>query len=131
MIVLDASAMVELLMDTDIGRAVAERIFDSGVPIHVPHLVDLEVAQALRRYVRAGLMDPGRAALALDDLRAFAVSRHAHAPLVDRVWELRDNLTAHDACYVALAEGLDAVLITCDRALARAPGVTARIECLA
>lgn len=128
MIVLDASALVELLLGTGRGRAVAGRIADPEVGLHVPHLADVEVAQTLRRYVKDGGIDAASAAAALLDLRALDVERHSHEPLLDRVWVLRDNLTAYDAVYVALAEALDATLLTCDGRLARAPRVAARVE---
>ena len=83
--------------------------------------------QALRRYVREGEIDAGAADMALDDFRALDLQRHAHEPMLDRVWELRKNLTAYDAVYVALAEVLDGVLITCDRRLSQAPGMSRRV----
>ena len=128
MIVLDASALVELLLDTGSGRRIAGRIADPAIALHVPHLADIEVAQALRRYASAGEVSAGAAAAALDDFRLLDLQRHAHEPLLERVWELRTNFTAYDAVYVALAEVLDAVLVTCDRRLARAPGVARRVE---
>jgi predicted nucleic acid-binding protein len=91
-------------------------------------LADVEVAQTLRRYVREGALDPDSAATALEDLRSLDVERHGHEPLLERVWALRDNLTAYDAVYVALAEALDARLLTCDVRLARAPGMSRRVE---
>jgi predicted nucleic acid-binding protein len=128
MIVLDASAVVELLLGTGPGRAVAARIADPEVSLHVPHLADVEVAQTLRRYVREGELDAASAAEAMDGLRALDLERHSHEPLLARVWALRDNLTAYDAVYVALAEALDTTLLTCDRRLARAPGMARRVE---
>jgi predicted nucleic acid-binding protein len=128
MIVLDASALVELLLGTSLGRVVAERIADPEVSLHVPHLADIEVAQTLRRYVREGELDASSASAALGDLRALDVERHSHEPLLDRVWVLRDGLTAYDAVYVALAEALDTTLLTCDGRLARAPGMTRRVD---
>jgi predicted nucleic acid-binding protein len=127
-IVLDASVLVELLLGTGTGRSVARRIADPELGLHVPHLVDVEVAHVLRRYVRDGDLDAASAEAALQDLRDLDLVRHPHEPLLDRVWTLRDRLTAYDAVYVALAEGLDAVLLTCDRKLARAPGMRARVE---
>jgi predicted nucleic acid-binding protein len=128
MMVLDASALIELLLGTDQGRAIAGRIDDPRLGLHVPHLVDVEVAQALRRYVREGGLDAASAAAALDDLRSLDLERHGHESLLDRVWALRGNLTAYDAVYVALAEALDATLLTCDGRLARAPVVSRRVE---
>ena len=128
MIVLDASALVELVLGTASGRGIAARVADPAVSLHAPHLADVEVAQTLRRYTRDGELDALDARAALDDFRALDLQRHAHEPLLDRVWALRENLSAYDAVYVALAEALDAVLLTCDGRLARAPRVAARVE---
>ncbi|MGE0455697.1 MAG: type II toxin-antitoxin system VapC family toxin [Vicinamibacteria bacterium] len=128
MIVLDASALLELLLATDRGRSIAARIADPGLGLHVPHLADVEVAQALRRYVREGELEPAAAAAALEDLRSLDLERHGHEPLLGRIWALRDNLTAYDAVYVALAEALDSTLLTCDGRLARSPGAPRRVE---
>jgi predicted nucleic acid-binding protein len=130
MIVLDASALVELVLGTPTGGLVAERIADPGRGLHIPHLADVEVVQALRRYTRDGDLTAREARAALDDLRALDLQRHAHEPLLERVWELRQNVTAYDAVYVALAEVLDGVLLTCDGRLSRAPGGRAQIELL-
>lgn len=128
MIVLDASALLELLLGTDRGRTIAKRLTDPSLGLHVPHLADVEVAQALRRYVREGEVEPGSAEAALEDLRSLDLERHAHEPLLERVWALRENLTAYDAVYVALAQALDTTVLTCDGRLARAPGLSQRIE---
>lgn len=128
MIVLDASALVELLLGSELGRAVGARIADPELGLHAPHLADVEVAQALRRYVREGLLEAPAAEAALAELRALDLERHSHEPLLERVWALRENVTAYDAVYVALAEALDAPLLTCDGRLARAPGLRARVE---
>ncbi len=128
MIVLDASALLELLLGTELGHVIAARIADPGLGLHVPHLADLEVAQALRRYVRDGELDAGSARAVLDDLRSLDLERHSHEPLLDRIWSLRTNLTSYDAVYVALAEALDTTLLTCDGPLARAPGLSRRVE---
>ncbi len=130
MIVLDASALVELLLGTARGRQIAELVADPSIGLHVPHLADVEVAQALRRYVREGALEADVARSALEDLADLDLERHPHEPLLQRIWELRQNLTAYDAAYVALAEALDARLLTCDRRLARAPGLAARVELL-
>jgi predicted nucleic acid-binding protein len=130
MIVLDASALVELLLGTEMGRSVATRIADPAISLHVPHLADVEVAQTLRRYVREGGLDAASGAEAIDDLSALDLQRHSHEPLLGRVWALRQNLTAYDAVYVALAEALDAKLLTCDSRVARAPGMARRVELL-
>ena len=128
MIVADASAILEMLLQTDAAPSIEARVIDSGESIHAPALIDLEVAQVLRRYVMRGEMTPSRARLALDLLQGFPMERHLHEPLMTRVWELRENLTAYDAAYVALAEGLRATLVTCDARLAQAPGVRAAVE---
>lgn len=131
MIVLDASAIVELLVGTARGRAVAARIADPDLGLHVPHLADVEVAQALRRYEREGALDPDEARSAIDTLTELDLERHSHEPLLRRVWSLRENLTAYDAVYVALAEALDSKLVTCDARLSRAPGLSRRVELIA
>lgn len=128
MIVLDASALLELVLATPAGKRVAERIADPAESLHAPHLADVEIAQALRRYVREREVDAVTAQAALADLGALDLNRHAHEPLLERVWELRDNLSAYDAVYVALAEGLDGVLLTADSRLSRAPGLHCQIE---
>jgi predicted nucleic acid-binding protein len=126
--VLDASAVVELLLGTERGRLVADRIRDPALNLDVPHLLDVEVARALRRLVNAGELEADAAAVALADLRALDLERHAHEPLLERMWALRENLTAYDAAYVALAEALDTTLLTCDARLGRAPGIGADVE---
>ena len=128
MIVVDASALLEVLLRTPAATAVERRLFEPGETLHAPHLIDIEVAQVLRRYAAAGTIAPddGRAALA--DLADFPLRRYPHGFLLPRVWELRDNLTAYDAVYVALAEALDAPLLTRDRRLAAAAGRHARAE---
>ncbi len=128
MIVLDASAVLELLLATVAGRRVAERIRSPRLSLHVPHLLDLEVLQALRRYVATGSLSSERARLALENLGDLGLVRHEHDVLLLRIWALRENLTAYDAAYVALAEGLKAPLLTLDKRLASAPGHRARIE---
>lgn len=131
MIVLDASALLELLLGTARGEMVAARIEDPALGLHVPHLADVEVVQALRRYVRDGELDAAAAAETLEFLRALDLERHSHEPFLDRIWALRENLSAYDAVYAALAEVLDAVLLTCDGKLARAPGLEATVELIA
>ena len=130
MIVLDASAAIELLRRSDIGRHVANLLAGDDEDVHVPHLLDVEVAQGLRRLVRIGDLRPARAGQAIEDLANLAAIRHTHEGLLPRVWALRDNLTSYDAVYVALAEALDATLVTLDAGLAHAPGHTASVELL-
>lgn len=128
MIVIDASAVIELLLVTPAALGVEERIFQPGETLHAPHLLDLEVAQVLRRYCLAGEMDGERAEQALADLRALGVNRYPHDLFLPRIWELRHNVTAHDAAYIALAEELSAPLLTRDQRLAAAPGHTVAVE---
>ncbi len=128
MIVVDASALVEMLLQTPAAAAVRERLFGTEQSLHAPHLIDIEVAQVLRRYAASGRVEPGRCRDALEDLLDFPLDRYPHDLLLPRVWELRHNLTAYDAVYVALAEALDAPLITRDRRLAAAAGHRARID---
>lgn len=128
MIVLDASAAVHLVLNSSVGQRVAERIAEPSQSLHAPHLVDLEVAQVLRRYVHLTEISVQRAQIALQDFIDLDVQRYDHHSFLDRIWQLRDNLTAYDAAYVALAEVLDAVLLTTDARLAGAPGDRVRIE---
>jgi len=129
-IVVDASAVLEVLLVTPVGVRVGERIFAPGEALHAPHLLDVEVAQVLRRLLLAGDLTAGRGQEALEDLADLRLTRHPHRPFLARIWELRHNVTAYDAAYVALAEALGAPLLTCDAPLARSAGHTARIELL-
>jgi predicted nucleic acid-binding protein len=117
-IVVDASAAVSALLNAGPARRALAR-----EPLHAPHLIDSEVANALRRQLAAGRIDAGQGWAALNVLRRLAVTRHPAFSLADRVWELREQLSAYDAAYVALAEALDASLLTADARLARAPGL--------
>jgi predicted nucleic acid-binding protein len=128
MIVVDASAILEALLRTPAAASVQQRLFRPHETLHVPHLLDIEVAQVIRRYAAAGEIDTGRGRTALADLADFPLYRYPHDVLLPRVWDLRNNLTAYDAVYVALAEALDAPLLTCDRRLAGAAGHFARVE---
>jgi predicted nucleic acid-binding protein len=127
-IVLDASVVIEVLLNTPAGIQIAERFFDPDETIHAPHLLDVEVAQVLRRYARTGELDTARGLQALQDLIDFPLIRYPHDLFLLRIWELRHNVTAYDASYIALAEALGALLLTRDAALASAPGNRARIE---
>ena len=128
MIVLDASVVLEVLLRMPAGVALEKRLFEPEESLHVPHLVDVEVAQVLRRYALAGEVEAARCRAALDDLAGLPLTRYPHDFLMSRVWDLRGNLSAYDAVYVALAEALDAPLLTRDRRLANAPGHGARVE---
>lgn len=128
MIVVDASALLEFLLQTPLGTRVEARLFRDRDEFHSPHLLDVEVTQALRRLVRAGEVSADRAAEAIEDLIDLDLHRHAHLDLLTRAWKLRENVTAYDAVYLALAEALDATVVTCDTPLANAPGHRAHIE---
>lgn len=130
MIVVDASGVIELLLPSDAADIVAARLFDSGDSLAAPCLIDLETAQVLRRYARAGEIDGRHGRDALADLADMPIRRYPHDMLLTRIWDLRHNLTAYDAAYVALAEALDAPLVTRDRRLAGAAGHGAEIELL-
>lgn len=129
MIVMDASATVELLLNTRLGRCVSSRLeVGPEVALHAPGLIFVEVAQVMRRFARSGIIDDLRGAMVLLDLRQLGLQICDHDVLLDRIWQLRENLTAYDAAYVALAEALGAVLLTTDAKLARAGGHRAEIE---
>ena len=128
MIVLDASAAIEWLLQSPTGIKIEKRLFSSSESLHAPHLLDVEVAQVLRRYVREKIFNAQRGQEALEDLAGLPLSRYPHDFLIPRVWELRPTLTAYDAVYVALAEVLDAPLLTCDRKIASASGHSAKVE---
>jgi predicted nucleic acid-binding protein len=128
LIVLDASAAVEVLLQTAAGAPMTARLLDPAESLHAPHLLDVEVAQVLRRFVLRGELAPERARQALEDLGALPLERYSHEILISRVWILQENLTAYDATYVALAEILGATLLTRDGRILRAPGHEARVE---
>jgi predicted nucleic acid-binding protein len=130
-IVIDASALIEVLLNSSAAPKVRERLFGHGDTLHAPHLLDLEVAQVLRRYTVSGEMTVERSEQALEDLADLPLNRYPHDIFLRRIWSLRRNLTAYDAAYLALAEALDAPLITRDAALARVPGHRAGVEVLA
>lgn len=128
MIVLDASAAIEWLLQSPVGVRIDQRIFSPSETLHAPHLLDVEVAQVLRRYVRDKSITAQRGQEALEDLIDIPLTRYPHDFLIPRIWELRATLTAYDAAYVALAELLDAPLLTCDGKIASAPGHYANVE---
>jgi predicted nucleic acid-binding protein len=125
-VVLDASAVIDFLIDRPGGEAMA-RILSSN-ELHAPYLIDIEVAHSLRHAVLGGRLTPGRAAGAIEDFRALPIERHPHEHLLLRLLALRDHATAYDAIYVALAELLGVPLITRDRGLSRSSGHTATIQ---
>ena len=127
MIVLDASAAVELLLNTPAGQWIAERAAPEA-SIHCPHLIDVEIAQTVRRLAQRGEITPERATSALSHWCGLDIQRYPHLPFLDRIWALKDNFSAYDAAYIALAEALGAPMISADRRLANAPGTTVHIE---
>lgn len=128
MIVVDASALVETLLQLPLAAAVEAKIFGEGETLHAPHLIDVEVAQVVRRYTTRGDIEPERASTALTDLADFPIQRYPHTFLLPRIWQLRSNVSAYDAAYVALAEALDAELITRDGRLAKAVAGGVRVR---
>jgi len=125
-IVLDSSAAVDYLLGLRFSDWVADRLIEDS-DLHAPHLIDVEVVGALRRLVNHGDVTATHARQALADHFSLRLIRYPHLPFLERMWELRRNLTASDAVFVALAEALGADLVTTDRALASAPGVRAAI----
>ena len=119
---------MEVLLRTSAAKTVERHMFAPGQTLHAPHLLDIEVAQVIRRYAAKGDIDDERGRMALDDLGDLRIQRYPHDFLLPRVWALRNNVTAYDAVYIALAEVLDAVLLTRDHRLAGAPGHRARVE---
>ena len=125
MLVVDASAITELLLRRAAGRAVEERLRDHDFDLHAPHLLDVEVLSALRRVVAAGDASAERAGYAVTDLLDLPLERYPHDGLAPRIWALRANFSAYDATYLALAEAITdggAPLLTADARLARAAG---------
>jgi predicted nucleic acid-binding protein len=128
-IVLDASAVVEWLLQSEKAGAIDARAFSPKVSQrYAPHLLDVEVAQALRRLAAAKIISAGRASQALEDLQDLPLMRYPHDWLLHRIWDLRLNLTAYDAAYVALAEALEVPLLTCDKRIKGARGHAAQVE---
>jgi predicted nucleic acid-binding protein len=127
MIVVDASVVLEVLVGSAVGRRTADRLFARDESLHAPSLLDVEVLQVIRRYAAAGDLKPSRAREAVADLQDLPITRYPHVDLLPRIWELRHNLTAYDAAYLALAEVLRAPLLTRDAGLARVRGRT-RVE---
>ncbi|MGQ0814169.1 MAG: type II toxin-antitoxin system VapC family toxin [Gemmatimonadota bacterium] len=128
MIVVDASAAVEVLLKLRAADALMMRLFEESESLHAPHLFDVEVSQVVRRYWLRGDLTTARAAEALHDLADLPLTRYPHDSLLKRIWELRQNLTAYDAAYVALAEALEAPLVTRDASLAKVRGMRAPVE---
>jgi predicted nucleic acid-binding protein len=130
MLVLDASAVAELLLGRPAAPAVAQRLTEHEFDLHAPHLLDVEILSVLRRVVATGDATPERGQQAIDDLLALPVERYPHEVIMQRAWEHRDNFSAHDATYLALAEALTAdpvPILTADARFARAVEVHAGV----
>ena len=128
MIVLEASAAIDWLLQTAAGLRIEQRIYAPGESLHAPHLIDLEVAQVLRRLVRDDTVSAQRASAAIEDLIDLRIARYPHDVMMPRIWTLRTSLSAYDAAYIALAEKLGAALVTRDSRLKSAHGHQAHIE---
>ena len=122
MIVLDASALLETLLRTEAGLSIRRRLFAPDETLHAPHLIDVEVSQVIRRFVARNEISPQDGRDFLEIVADLPLQRYPHTILLPRMWELRENLSAYDACYIALAEALDAPLLTHDGRLARSSG---------
>ncbi len=128
MVVLDASVLVEYLTESELGQDVSRRLDENGGWLWAPAVIDAEVGHALRAGVRRREIGRSQAEEALEGLMAMRLERVSHRFLAERAWQLRDNLSFYDGLYVALAEALDAPLLTFDARLAKAPGVLAEVE---
>jgi predicted nucleic acid-binding protein len=128
MIVLDASAAVDWLLQTPEGQRIENRIYSRNETLHTPDLLDLEVIQVLRRLVRQAVVSVHRGDEAVRDLLDLRITRYPHFVLLPRIWQLRPNFSAYDAAYIVLAEKLGAALVTRDGRLASASGHAASIE---
>jgi predicted nucleic acid-binding protein len=131
LIVVDASALLEVLLKTALADRLMDRVFAPSESLHAPHLLDIEVTNALRRLVLREEVTAVRAEQALEDFSQLLIERHGHQLLTARIWQMRESMTAYDGAYVALAEALAAPLLTCDAKLARAHGHQANIELVA
>ena len=128
MIVLDASAAIDWLLQTAAGQEIEKRIYSRKDSVHAPHLLDLEVVQVMRRMAREGTITTSRAEEAVGDLLDLRITRYPHPLFVPWIWQHRSNLSTYEACYVPLAEHLGATLITRDHRLGSAAGHSAKIE---
>jgi predicted nucleic acid-binding protein len=131
LIVIDASALLETLLQTSLAGRLMERMFEPAASLHAPHLLDIEVTHAFRRMVQRKDITAARAEQGIADSSQLHIERHGHQALIARIWQLRESMSAYDGAYVALAEALDAPLLTSDVRLAHAHGHRARIDLIA
>jgi len=127
MLIVDASVLFEIVADTPGAASLRQRLL-LDPDLGAPHLIDAEVQAVIQRQHRTGGLDLTAATQAVDDLRTWPAERWPHRPLLERAWELRDNVRSYDALYVALAEAMNATLLTLDKRLAKAPGVRCVVE---
>ncbi len=127
MIVVDTSALIDAVLGRPAKPALLTRLADDG-DLHAPHLIDVEILHALRRLAPTAAVPETRLDDARTDIREIALTRYPLGSLADRVWDLRQHLTAYDAAFIALAEALEVPLVTCDRRLGRAGGHRAQVE---
>jgi predicted nucleic acid-binding protein len=127
MLIVDASCLYEVVVDAAQAESVRERLA-ADVDHAAPHIIDVEVMSVIRRDRLLGRLDATAANQAIDDLRDWPGERFGHRSLLERAWQLRENVRAWDAMYVALAEALDGTLLTLDRRLATASGVGCPVE---
>jgi predicted nucleic acid-binding protein len=125
-IVVDTSALIDAVLARPPKPGLLARLSDDD--LHAPHLIDVEILHALRRLALTGAVQEARLEDARTDIDDITLTRYPLGPLGDRVWELRHHLTAYDAVFVALAEALEAPLVTCDHRLGRAGGHHAQME---
>jgi predicted nucleic acid-binding protein len=128
MIVVDASVVLALLINSPEARTLRNGLFDGANTLHAPHLIDIEVIHVLRRWSLHGELSTDRASEAIEVFRLMPIERYGHEILLGRIWQHRANLTAYDAAYVALAETLDTYVLTLDAKLAATPGASTRVR---
>ncbi len=128
MVVVDASCVIETLLNTPTGGVISQRLLGGTEPLAAPALLDVEVCHVLRKYWLAGKLSTDRGDEAIETLQDLSIVRHLHTDLIDRIWQWRAYLKGYDAAYVALSEVLDAPLATCDKKLAAAVGQRIRVE---
>jgi predicted nucleic acid-binding protein len=128
MIVLDASAAIDWLLQTPAGQRIENRISSRNESLHAPHLLDLEVTQVLRRLAQQNTISSRRAEEAVQDLTDLRIRLYPHTAFLARIWQLRHNVSPYDAAYIVLAETLGGTLVTRDARLGSTAGHSAKVE---